>query len=177
MEGIIVLAAAEDFLGFVDINVWEMIFTLGNLLILFLLLKKFFFGKIRKMMVDRENEVQAMYADASKSQEEGLKLKEEYEVKLSEANAESEEIVRTAVRKAQLREEEIIKDAHEQAAAIMKHAETQIELEKKNAVNEIKNDISGMAVDIAAKVIERDINAEDHSALIDEFIDNMGDVS
>ncbi|MBE7064316.1 MAG: F0F1 ATP synthase subunit B [Ruminococcaceae bacterium] len=176
MEELLILATSET-QGFVSIDVWTMIFTLGNLLILFLVLKKFFFEKIRKVMLDRENEVQAMYDDASKSQEEGLRLKEEYEVKLSEANAESEDIVRNAVRKAQLKEEEIIKDAHAQASAIMKHAETQIELEKKNAVNEIKNDISGMAVDIAAKVIERDINAEDHSALIDEFIDNMGDES
>jgi len=176
VEELLILATSET-QGFVSIDVWTMIFTLGNLLILFLVLKKFFFEKIRKVMLDRENEVQAMYDDASKSQEEGLRLKEEYEVKLSEANAESEDIVRNAVRKAQLKEEEIIKDAHAQASAIMKHAETQIELEKKNAVNEIKNDISGMAVDIAAKVIERDINAEDHSALIDEFIDNMGDES
>ena len=175
MEELFILASADEYLGFVSINVWEMIFTLGNLLILFLLLKKFFFGKIRKMMVEREQEVQTMYVNAEKSQADGEKFKEEYEAKLKDANAESEEIVRTAVRKAQLKEEEIIKDAHEQAAAIMKHAETQIELEKKNAVNEIKNEISGMAVDIAAKVIERDINAEDHSALIDEFIDNMGD--
>lgn len=177
MDSIFILASADEYLGFVSINVWEMIFTLGNLLILFLLLKKFFFGKIRKMMVDREQEVQNMYDDAEKSKTDGEKFREEYEAKLSDANKESEEIVRNAVRKAQLKEEEIIKDAREQAAAVMKHAETQIALEKKNAVNEIKNDISGMAVDIASKVIERDINAEDHSALIDEFIENMGDES
>ena len=178
MEELFILAAAEktqNFQDFVTIDVWTMIFTLGNLLILFLVLKKFFFEKVRKIMVEREQEVQNMYDDAEKSQTDGAKFKEEYEAKLKEANAESEEIVRNAVRKAQLKEEEIIKDAHEQASAIMKHTETQIALEKKNAVNEIKNDISGMAVDIAAKVIERDINAEDHSALIDEFIDNMGD--
>ena len=177
MEEILVLATAEDFLGFVSINVCEMIFTLGNLLILFLLLKKFFFEKIRKMMLDRENEVQAMYDDASKSQEEGTKLKEEYEAKLTSANAESEEIVRSAVRKAQLKEEEILRAAQEQASAIIQNAQNRIELEKKNAVNEIKNEISGMAVGIASKVIERDINADDHTALIDEFIDNMGDAS
>lgn len=177
MEEFFVLAKAGDTQGFVSIDVWTMIFTLVNLLILFLVLKKFFFEKIKKVMDEREHEVQAMYDDAAQSKSDGEKLKEEYEAKLNEASAESEEIVRNAVRKAQLKEEEIIKDAHEQASAIMKHAETQIELEKKNAVNEIKNEISDMAVDIASKVIERDIKAEDHSALIDEFIENMGDES
>ena len=49
--------------------------------------------------------------------------------------------------------------------------------ERKKAVNDLKNEIGGIAVDIAGKVVEREINETDHKALIDEFIRNVGDAS
>ena len=56
-------------------------------------------------------------------------------------------------------------------------AEKDIAQEKRKAVNEIKEEIGGMAVEIAGKVIEREINEEDHVKLIDEFIENVGEAS
>ena len=55
--------------------------------------------------------------------------------------------------------------------------ETEIEQEKKKAMNELKNEISGIAVDIASKVVEREIKEADHQDLIDEFIKNVGEAS
>ena len=115
-----------------------------------------------------------MYSDAESSKAAAVEMKAEYEEKLSSANEESEEILKKAVRRAQLREEEILKEAGVKAERVLERAEEQIELEKKQAINDVKNQVSGMAIDIAAAIIERDIDRSEHEAMIDEFINNMG---
>ena len=71
----------------------------------------------------------------------------------------------------------MLAEASAQAAAMKAKAESDIAQEKRKAVNEIKNEIGGMAVEIAGKVIEREISEEDHTKLIDEFISNVGEAS
>ena len=102
-------------------------------------------------------------------------MKEQYEARLSEANAEKEEILRVAHRKARLREEEILKQAQEKASHTLKRAEEQIAMEKKRALNDIKDEVSGMAVDIASAVLARDVKAKEHIDLIDSFIEKLGE--
>ena len=161
--------------GFVSVNLWTSIFTLVNLLVLFLVMKKFLFKPVKKMIDERQQEIDNLYADADASKEAAASLKEQYEARLSEANAEKEEILRVAHRKARLREEEILKQAQEKASHTLRRAEEQIALEKKRALNDIKDEVSGMAVEIASVVLARDIQAKEHSALIDSFIENLGE--
>jgi len=161
--------------SFVDINVWTSIFTLLNLLLLFLVMKKFLFGPIRIMIVERQKEIDDQYADAERSKTEAAELKAQYETRLAEANAESDEILKEAYRKATEREEEIVRNAQEQAAQTIRRADAQIAMEKKRAMNEIKDDVTVMAVDIASAVLARDVKADEHSVLIDSFIENLGE--
>ena len=162
-------------LPFVTIDVWTIIFTWGNLLVLFLLMKKFLFKPVRKMMLDRENEVKAMYDNAEKSMTDAENLKTEYESKLSSAKTEAEDIVKSATRSAALKSEEIISDAHARAQEIIERADKQIEAERRNAENELKNEVSDIALAIASKVIESELDEEKHKKLIDGFIAEMGD--
>ncbi|MBR6825858.1 MAG: F0F1 ATP synthase subunit B [Oscillospiraceae bacterium] len=168
------LTAAET-KAFISIDIWTCLFMLGNLLLLYWLMKKFLFGPIRVMIVERQKEIDDLYADANQSKADAAELKDQYEARLAEANEEKEEILRTAYRKAQLREEEILREAQDKAAATLKRADAQIELEKKRALNEIKDDVSTMAVDIASAVLSRDIRPKEHTALIDSFIENLGE--
>jgi F-type H+-transporting ATPase subunit b len=115
-----------------------------------------------------------MYSDAESSVESANALKAEYEEKLASANSESEEILKAAQRRALLKEEEILREADEKAARTLARAEEQIELEKARAINEVKDEVSEMAIGIASAVIERDVSAEEHSELINEFINNIG---
>lgn len=167
--------AAEQYEGLIGINVWTMIFTFVNLMIVFFFAKKFLLGPVKKMIDSRQNEIDGMYEEAEKSVEDGEKFKAEYEEKLKKASEESEAIMRDTVRNARLREEAIIRDAREEASAILKRADEQIEMERRQAVNDIKNDVSGMAVDIAGAVLGRDIKPEEHAELIDSFIDRFGE--
>ena len=164
----------EKFEAFVGVNPWTMLFAWVNLLILYLFLKKLAFQPLMDMITSRQKEIDGMYSDAEKSRDDAARMKNEYEEKLSSANQESEQILKSAVRRAQLKEEEILKEAGEEAARVLERAEEQIALEKKQALNDIKNEVSSMAIGIASAVIERDVDEREHRKLIDDFIDNMG---
>ena len=161
--------------SFVAINGWTMLFAWCNLLIVYLLLKKFLFKPVKKMIDSRQSEVDGMYADAERAQAEAERMREEYEEKISRAEEESEEILRTAGRRAQLRSEEIISEAEREAARTLERASEQIELEKRQALNEVKDSVAEMAIGIAAAVIERDVSESEHKALIDDFIESVGE--
>ena len=164
----------DKFESFVGVNFWTMIFAWVNLLILYLAFKKFLFPPIKKMIDDRQKEIDDMYSDAESARSAADELKAEYEEKLSKANEESEQILKNAVRRAQLKEEEILKEAGNEAARVLERAEEQIALEKKQALNEVKNEVSAMAIGIASAVIERDVSESEHRELIDDFINNIG---
>lgn len=164
-------------LELVSILPWEIIVSLCNLLILFLLLKHFLFKPIQNILAQRESQIQQDYDDASKASAEAKALREEYEKRMAEAKSEAAQIVKDANRKAQSHGEEILLDARNQANRMLEKADAEIEQEKKKAMNELKNEISGIAVDIASKVVEREINEKDHEALIQEFIKGVGEAS
>lgn len=164
----------DKFESFIGTNFWTMIFAWINLLILYLLFKKFLFGPVKKMIDDRQKEVDDIYKDAEDSKAAAEVMKAEYEAKLESAETESEEIVKKAVRKAQLKEEEILKEADAKAARTLARAEEQIEMEKKQATEDIKGQVSDIAIEIAEAIIARDVDEAEHAQLIDEFIDKMG---
>lgn len=164
----------EAFESFVGVNFWTMIFAWLNLLILYIFLRKLLFKPVKGMIDKRQKEIDDLYADAESSRESAGLLKAEYEEKISRANEESEEILKKAHRKAQLREEEILREADERAARTLARAEEQIELEKKKALDDIKNEVSEIAIDIAEAVIGREVSPEEHGEIIDSFIRNIG---
>lgn len=166
-----------EYLSFVDIDTWELIFTWVNLLILFLLMKKFLFKPVRAILDKREEEVRKMYDDAEAAKTDAAALEAQYSEKLAGAQQEAREIVETARRRASEQSGEIVSEARNKAADLLQKANVQIESERKDAVNEIKSELSSIAVDIAGKVIERDINEKDHEKLIQEFIDGIGEAS
>ena len=165
----------QAFESFVGVNFWTMIFAWLNLIILYLFLRKLLFKPVKNMIDKRQKEIDDMYADAESSKAEAAELKVEYEKKLEKASEESEEIVKNAMRRAKLREEEILREAGEQAARTVERAYEQVELEKKRAINEIKSEVSEMAIGIASAVIGRDVDGDEHKELIDSFIADMGD--
>ena len=164
----------EKFEDFVGVNLWTMLFAWLNLLILYLILKKLAFGPLKNMIDSRQREIDDMYSDAEKSRADAEAMKADYEERMGNAKEESEEIVKAAIRRAQLREEEILREAEGKAERVLERAEEQIELEKKHMVNEVKDEVSKMAIDIASAVIERDVSEDEHKKLIDSFIDKMG---
>ena len=163
----------EEFLG---INPWTALFVLLNTLTIFFVAKKFLFGPVMKMIEDRQNEIDGMYSDAGAARDKAAAMQAEYAARLSDANAEGERIVKDAVARAQRREEAILRQASLEAQAIVDKAVADAALEKKKAINDAKDEISGISLAIAEKVVERNLAAADQQKLIDQFIDNLGDV-
>ena len=161
----------------VTIIPWTLIAQLCNLFIQVLLIKKFLFKPIREILEKRKAKADAEIADAVKAKEEAESMKAEYEQNMKEARDKADDILATAQKTASKKSEDIIREASEQAVAIKAKAEKDIEQEKRKAVNEIKDEIGSMAMEIAGKVIEREISEEDHTKLIDEFIDKVGEES
>ena len=162
----------ESFLG---VNPWTALFILLNTLTIFFVAGKFLFNPVMKIIADRQQEIDGMYEAAGNAQQEAENLRAEYQQKLSAAQQTSERLVREAVTRGQNREEEIIRKANEEAAAIMGKASADIAMEKKKAINDAKDEIAGLSLAIAGKVVGRELNSNDQSALIDRFIDELGD--
>lgn len=163
------------FESFVGVNFWTCLFTLVNLFILYKFMKKLLFKPVQNMIDSRQKEIDDLYADAGRSKAEAEALKTQYEGQLSEANAERERILKAAHQRALQQQETMLREAQEQAVGTLKRADEQIELEKKQARNELKNEVSDMAVQIAGAVLARDVKPAEHEALIDSFIDGLGD--
>ena len=163
------------FESIVGIEPWRALFTFCNMIITFLVLRKFLFKPVKKMIDDRQKEIDDLYADADKVNAEAAALKEDYERHLADARNERDEILRDATSRAQKREQEIIAEAKSDAAAIRVKAEADIAQEKKKALNEVKNEISVISMEIASKVVEREIKPADHAKLVEEFIGQIGE--
>ncbi len=163
------------FEALLGVNPWTALFTLANTVTLFLVLKKVLFKPVMKMIEDRQNEIDNMYRKADDCQKQAKALQTEYEEKFAAASQEAERLVKEAVHRGQNREEEIIRQANAEAAAIREKASADIAQEKKKAVAEAKSEISGLAVEIAEKVIDKALNDAEQKRLVDSFIDQLGD--
>ncbi|MBR6595028.1 MAG: F0F1 ATP synthase subunit B [Oscillospiraceae bacterium] len=162
----------EELLG---VNPWTALFTLLNTLTIYFVAKKFLFGPVMKIISDRQQEIDQMYADAGSAKTEAEALRSEYQDRLTDAQATSDRIVRDAVSRGQAREEAIVQQAHSEAAAIMDKAAADIRLEKKKALNDAKDEISDIALALAGKIVGRELNAADQASLVDNFIAELGD--
>ena len=164
-----------QFEAFVGVNFWTALFILLNTLIIFFVARKYLFGPVMKIITDRQKEIDDLYSQAGDARDTAVKLRSEYEDKLSTAAATSERLVKEATVRAQNREEEIIRQANERAEAIRAKASADIAQEKKKAINDAKDEISVIALAIAGKVVERELDAQDQSKLVDSFIEELGE--
>ena len=116
-----------------------------------------------------------MYLEANHAKDEAIALEAQYKEKLSLAAATGERMVKEAMERGHSREEEILRQANEEASAIMAKASADIALEKKKALNDAKDEISDLAMAIAEKVVGRELSNADHADLVSSFIDRLGE--
>ena len=167
----------EVYQALITLDGWTFLAQICNLMIQLLIFKKFLLKPIKQVIADRKAKADSEIADAQKLRTEAEAMKAEYEQNLQNARAEANQIVARAQKTATARSEEIVGEARAQAAALKQKAEADIAQERKKAVNEVKDEIGGIAMEIASKVVEREISEKDHKDLIDEFIKNVGEAS
>jgi len=162
-------------LGLVEFNA-TFVFQLVNTFILYLILRKFLFGPVTKFMQDRENEIKDQINNAQALEDQAKSLIVNYEDKLQNAEDEGKEIIREHTQRAENRAFEIIKTAESEIDTMKVNAHRELERERIKAVNELKDQISEITIMAASKVVEKDLNEADHKVLIDQFINEVGDV-
>ena len=160
---------------FLSIDLFTALFTLGNTVILFLVLKKFLFKPVMKMILERQKEINGIYADADRTKKEADDLHSKYSEKLSAAAQTGEQMVKEAMERGQRHQAQILQQAKAEATAIRQKAFSDIAKEKEKVLTEAKTEIAGLAVEIAGKVIDESLTGDDREKLVDRFIEALGE--
>ena len=156
---------------------WTLIAQILNLFIQMYLIKRFLFKPIKEVLEKRRQMADQEIREAKEAREEAETIKKEYENNIAGAREEAAQIVHSAKKEAENRADQMIQAAEAEVTRMHQKAEADIAQERKKAINEVKDEIGGIAMDIAAKVVEREMNEADHKKLIDEFIKNVGEAS
>ena len=162
---------------FISIAPWTLIFQILNLLFLMVLFKKYLFKPVTEILEKRQAEIEGHYQEAQQAETDAKAMKADYESKMAGARQEADRVIKTATESANAMSASIVEDARTQADQLKRRAQTEIDLERRRAFDEVKGELSGIALDIASQVIEREVNEKDHEAFIDEFIKNVGEAS
>ena len=159
----------------VTVNPVTLIAQICNLFIQLLIVKIFFLDKIKAVLDKRRETADKQIADAEAAKSEAAAIKQTYEENMRQAKTKADDMILSAQKTAAQRSEEIISQAQKQAAQIKTKAASDLEMEKKKAINEAKNEISELAMAIAGKVVARELNDADQDGMIDRFIEELGD--
>ena len=159
----------------VTVNPVTLIAQICNLFIQLLIVKIFFLDKIKAVLDKRRETADKQITDAEAAKSEAAAIKQTYEENMRQAKTKADDMILSAQKTAAQRSEEIISQAQKQAAQIKTKAASVIEMEKKKAINEAKNEISELAMAIAGKVVARELNDADQDGMIDRFIEELGD--
>ena len=162
---------------FISIAPWTVIFQILNLLLLMVLFKKYLFKPVTEILKKRQAEIEGHYQEAQQAETDAKAMKADYESKMAGARQEADRVIKTATESANAMSASIVEDARTQADQLKRRAQTEIDLERRRAFDEVKGELSGIALDIASQVIEREVNEKDHEAFINEFIKNVGEAS
>lgn len=167
--------AANVKLGLVEFNM-TFVFQIINTLILYFILKHLLFEPVTKFMNQREEEIANDIDSAEQKKEEANALKDKYQDKLNNIDQERRQIIKEAKQAADRKASDIVQTAKEDAKDVRLKNQKELEREKTKAINELKDEISNLALLSASKVVEKNLKPEEHKELIDNFINEVGDV-
>ena len=162
-------------LDVISVNLWQIIISLLNLLLLFLIIRFFLFNPVKKMLAKRQQTIDEQYALAKDAELKAQENKASWEERLKNAEDEASGIISKASETASKRSDKIIEDANKKADYILRQAELEADLERKKADDDIKREIVDVSTVLTEKLLSREINEEDHRELIDSFIGKIGD--
>ena len=160
-------------LDVISVNIWAILASLANLLILTLIVKRFLFKPVKKIVDARRAAIDGDYAQAKAAREEAEESRRNYEAAMATAKQTGDQIIADATRTAEYRSNEIVTEARQKATDIRRQAETDAVLERKKAEDEMKREIAEVSTQLTGKLLEREINEEDHKKLIDSFLNDL----
>lgn len=151
---------------------WNLLFTIINLIVLYLLMKKFLIGPVMGIMEQRKAIIEEGFADAGKANEDAQKMKQQYEESLKNARQESERIMATARTEAKNEYNRIVEEAGEKAGRLLEGARQSAQAEQAQTMKELQSEIAGLAMSAAAKIVGENVEAKETSAY-DQFLQDV----
>jgi F-type H+-transporting ATPase subunit b len=157
-----------------DIDIWNFIWAIVNIVILFILLRIFLFKPINKIIDERTKSVQNDIDSAKKSMEEAEHLKSEYTETLANTKAEAQQIIMKAREEAAAVHKESLLNSQEEANKIIENANKTVENERKKAIQDAQSYVADLAIAAASKIIGENVDDEKNRKLVDEFLAEEG---
>lgn len=157
-----------------NIDKWDIIWTIVNLLLFFVLLRIFLFKPVLKVMDEREKKIQDDLEGAETAKEESEGLKAQYEAELADVNEEADKIRTEAKNSAEKEKAEIIADAHTEAERLIADAQKTIERDRQEAIESAHNEIAGLAVLTAARLVSNKIDKDSDREYAEQFLSEVG---
>lgn len=159
----------EYYSGIIELN-WSALMILGNVIILYIILKRFFWEKIRKYMKDRAESIQDAIDNAEAINKRANEKMANYDKRIANFEEEGREIIRNAKERADAQAKVIVDNAHKEASDIIAKAQRTIELEREKATVEMRQEITQLAMMAAEAIVEREIQSQGQEAIVDEVI-------
>ena len=156
----------------IDIN---LVFTIINLLVLYVLMKRFLFGPIIKVMDERKAMIDQQFAGAKEMEDNARELQSKYEDALKSAKEESYQIMEQARKEAKIQSERTVEDTAARVDAMLAKAQEDIRNERENAMRQMESDVASLAMEAAAKIIGKNTGADQDLSLYDQFLEEAGD--
>ena len=164
-------------LEIISVNLWQILISLANLFVIFLILKHFLWKPVKKMMEQRQAMVDKQFADAAAAQQQADANQAQWAEKLAGADDEANSRIAAAAETARRHGDRIVAEAKDKAAGILRQAESEARLEREKATASIKGEIASVSAELAEKLLEREVNPADHTRLIESFLDEVGDAT
>lgn len=162
-------------LDIITINIWSILISLANLVILFFILKRFLYKPLQNILAQRKASIDSQYEEADNAKISAQENERLWQEKMQGADEIAKIITQEACQRAENRSEAIITEADEKAREIIRRAENEADAIRIKAEAEIKTQIADVSAALAEKLLEREINSDDHTLLIESFINEVGD--
>lgn len=153
---------------------WGIIWPIVNIVVFYLLLRKFLFGPVQEIMNKRKDMIAQDLKDAADAKTEAEEMKEEYQESLAQAKEEASLIISDARERAKTEYQAKVNQADERIAVMKENAEKEIEVQKTQALAGLQTEIAGIALMAASKVVEKETNNEGNEKLLDDFLKEAG---
>jgi F-type H+-transporting ATPase subunit b len=151
------------------------VYQLVIFLILLALLRKYAFGPLMGIMKQREEHIAGEIEAAERNNAEAKKLVEEQRIAMAQSRQEAKELIERAKKQAEEQKEGIIAAAKAEAEAVKASAVQEIQREKEQALAAVQAQVAALSVQIASKVIGKELKEEDQAALIRNYINEVGE--
>ena len=150
---------------------WNLLVTAVTIIVLFIILKVFFFEKVHKFMMDRENEIRSSIENADNVNKLADEKLQNYEAKIANVEMESRQMLKAARDEAKVQAKEIVDSANEKARNLIDHSQKEIRREQYNARKELKEEVGNLAMMAAEQILEKELSPETHEEIINKIIE------